>query len=434
MFMLTKTKRVDRPGADTGHSLSVCRFRACHRGAAGLCVLLSLCFCVLLCGDAFADGLLPAPGMAAEDEKTAQAADLFGAAGVGVSTSANAHLLMEADSGAVLAQKNADERLPMASTTKIMTAYVAIRSLPLDTRVTVTEEAVGVEGSSVYLIKGEVLTLEELLYAMLLESANDAAAAIAVAVSGSVAAFADKMNQQAAALGLTNTHFVNPHGLDDEQHYTTAYELAVITRAALSDPVFRTIVSTRQKVIPLHGDEGVRLLLNHNKLLRLYDGCIGVKTGFTKHTGRCLVSAAERDGVTLIAVTLGCPDDWHDHASLLDYGFSLCESVQLCAPGDRIIPLWVESGTTEYVMTENRDGLTVTLPRGHGRIREVVEMPRFSFAPVTEEETVGRLVWLLETDGGTVRLGEMPLYAVSSAEEIEYRRSLWDKLRDRFIS
>lgn len=405
-----------------------------HRGAAGLCVLLSLCLCVFLCADALADGPLSAHAPAGGNAEQPGAAGLFGAPGVGVSTSAEAHLLMEASSGAVLARKNADTRLPMASTTKIMTALVAIRSLPLDTRVTVTEEAVGVEGSSVYLVKGEVLTLEELLYAMLLESANDAAAAIAVAVSGSVAAFADKMNQQAAALGLENTHFVNPHGLDDEQHYTTAYELAVITRAALSDPVFRTIVSTKQKVIPLHGDEGVRLLLNHNKLLRLYDGCVGVKTGFTKRTGRCLVSAAERDGVTLIAVTLGCPDDWHDHASLLDYGFSLCESVTLCAPGGKSLPLWIESGMAEYVMVENRDGLTVTLPRVRGKLREVVELPRFDFAPVARDAVVGRLVWLLETETGVVRLGEVPLYAASAVDEAAYKRSLWERIRDTFTS
>ena len=169
------------------------------------------------------------------------------------------------------------------------------------------------EGSSVYLAQDEVLTLKELLYALLLESANDAAVAIAMAVDGSVDAFADRMNRYAAQLGLKDTHFVNPHGLDDDAHYTTARELALITRAALENPDFREIVSTQKTVIPLRGSEGVRLLLNHNRLLREYDGCIGVKTGFTKKTGRCLVSAAERDGVMLIAVTLGAPDDWNDH-------------------------------------------------------------------------------------------------------------------------
>ncbi|MCQ2429918.1 MAG: D-alanyl-D-alanine carboxypeptidase [Clostridia bacterium] len=397
-----------------------------HIGAAGLSVLLSLCLCVLYGAAAYTDGL---PTAAASDGASSEVLfSAFPQPGEGVDTSAEAHLLMEAGSGAVLAQKNADKRLPMASTTKIMTALTALRSLPLDTPVTVTEDAVGVEGSSVYLVKGEVLTLEQLLYALLLESANDAAVAIAIAVSGSVSAFADTMNESARSLGLTDTHFVNPHGLDDEQHYTTARELALIARAALDDPVFREIVSTRQKTIPLHGNEGVRLLLNHNKLLRLYDGCIGVKTGFTKHTGRCLVSAAERDGVRLIAVTLGCPDDWHDHAALLDYGFSLCESVTLAEPGACREPMWVESGTAEYVMVENREGLTVTLPRARGRIRQVVERPRFAFAPVAQDEIVGRMVWLLETDAGTIRLGEVPLYAVSSVDAVVYKRSLWDLL------
>ncbi len=397
-----------------------------HIGAAGLSVLLSLCLCVLYGAAAYTDGLptAAASGGAFSDPLSSA----FPQPGTGVDTSAEAHLLMEADSGAVLAQKNADKRLPMASTTKIMTALTALRSLPLDTTVTITEDAVGVEGSSVYLVKGEVLTLEQLLYALLLESANDAAVAIAIAVSGSVSAFADKMNEMARTLGLTDTHFVNPHGLDDEQHYTTARELALIARAALDDPVFREIVSTRQKTIPLHGNEGVRLLLNHNKLLRLYDGCIGVKTGFTKHTGRCLVSAAERDGVRLIAVTLGCPDDWHDHTALLDYGFSLCESVTLAEPGACREPMWIESGTAEYVMVENREGLTITLPRARGRIRQVVERPRFAFAPVAQDEIVGRMVWLLETDEGTIRLGEVPLFAVSSVDAVVYKRSLWDLL------
>ena len=196
--------------------------------------------------------------------------------GEGTHTSAKAHILLEASSGAVLAQKNADARLPMASTTKIMTALAALDALPLDTTVRIPAAAVGVEGSSVYLAQDEVLTLKELLYALLLESANDAAVAIAIAVDGSVDAFADRMNRYAAQLGLKDTHFVNPHGLDDDAHYTTARELALITRAALENPDFREIVSTQKTVIPLRGSEGVRLLLNHNRLLREYDGCIGV--------------------------------------------------------------------------------------------------------------------------------------------------------------
>ena len=207
--------------------------------------------------------------------------------------SAESAILIEAKTGTALYEKKADERLPMASTTKIMTALVALELAPPETVVTVPREAVGTEGSSVYLFEGEQLTLEQLLYALLLASANDAAVAIACGTAGSVEAFAGKMNEKAASLGLRNTHFVNPHGLDDPDHYTSARDLAVIARAALEVPLIRKAVSTQKITIPHNAEDGVRLLVNHNKLLRTYDGAIGVKTGFTKRSGRCLVSAAE---------------------------------------------------------------------------------------------------------------------------------------------
>ena len=342
---------------------------------------------------------------------------------------ARAAVLLEAGSGEVIFGQNENARLPMASTTKIMTALVALEALPLDTSVKITAASVGVEGSSVYLVEGEVLTLEQLLYALLLESANDAASAIAVAVSGSVEAFAERMNQKAAELGLTDTHFINPHGLDAEGHYTTAYELALITRAALANETFRTICATERKTIPLHGTEGVRLLLNHNKLLDSYEGCIGVKTGFTKKTGRCLVSAAERDGVTLIAVTLGAPDDWRDHTAMLDYGFGLYETVPLCEAGSFSAPLWLISGTQEYVMVENTDALAVTLRRDHGPIRCAVELPRFTFAPVQAGQAMGQLRFFEEARDGTKReLGAVPLKASYGVEAVTYPQSLWERL------
>ena len=338
-------------------------------------------------------------------------------------------VLIEAETGDVIFGQNQNARLPMASTTKIMTALVALESLPLDTVVKTPAEAVGVEGSSIYLTEGETLTLEQLLYALLLESANDAATAIAVAVAGSVTAFADKMNARAASLGLTDTNFVNPHGLDAEGHYTTAYELALITREALQNPVFREICSTARKTIPLRGEEGVRLLLNHNKLLTSYEGCIGGKTGYTKKTGRCLVSAAERDGVTLIAVTLNAPDDWRDHAAMLDYGFALYESLPLCDEGFFSAPLWLVSGTQEYVIAENTASLAVTLRRDHGDVTCIVELPRFDFAPVSAGETVGTLRFFEETRDGTRReLGSVPLTAAYGVEEVTYPQGLWERL------
>ncbi|MBQ9132403.1 MAG: D-alanyl-D-alanine carboxypeptidase [Clostridia bacterium] len=348
--------------------------------------------------------------------------------------SAQSAILVEADSGAAVYEKRCDTPMPMASTTKIMTALVALKLCAPETPITVDPSAVGVEGSSIYLTAGESLTLEQLLYALLLESANDAAVAIAVGVSGSVEAFAEEMNRQATALGLTDTHFTNPHGLDDENHYTTARELATVTREALREPLFRTIVSTRKTTIPHASPENVRLLINHNKLLRLYDGCIGVKTGFTKRSGRCLVSAAERDGVTLIAVTIQAPDDWNDHAALFDYGFSKFTSVLLCDEAGHLYPLTVVNGRDAYVMVCNDVPLRVTLPIGHGQILCTVELPRFAYAPVTKNAPVGKAVFRCDTDGdGKAEIiGEAVLTACYTVEKRETKRSFWQWLRDLF--
>ena len=343
--------------------------------------------------------------------------------------SAKGAVLMEADSGDIIFGQNENARLPMASTTKIMTALVALESLPVDTEVKITSQSVGVEGSSIYLCEGEILTLEQLLYALMLESANDAATAIAIAVSGSVEAFAEKMNTKAASLGLTDTHFVNPHGLDAEEHYTTAFELALVTRAALQNPLFREISATERKTIPLRGEEGVRLLLNHNKLLTSYEGCIGGKTGYTKKTGRCLVSAAEREGVTLIAVTLSAPDDWRDHTAMLDYGFGTYETVPLCDVGFFSAPLWLISGAQEYVMVENTEALSATLRVDHGDILCVVELPRFEFAPITVGQTVGYLrFYEAGRDGARTELGSIPLAAAYGVDSLTYKLTLWERI------
>lgn len=347
-----------------------------------------------------------------------------------VETSAKAHVLLEVSTGAVLARKNADTRLPMASTTKIMTALLALEALPLTTQVVIPREAVGVEGSSVYLIEGETLTMEELLYALLLESANDAAVAIACAVSGSEADFVARMNQRAADMGLTDTCFANPHGLDAEGHYTTARELALITRVALQNETFREIVSTQKKTIRLHGDEGVRLLVNHNRLLRGYEGCIGVKTGYTKKTGRCLVSAAERDGLQLIAVTLGAPDDWNDHKALLNYGFSACEPVELVGAEPQHLPVWTISGEREYTLVSPTETLTVVLPRTHGKLHCTVELPRFTYAPVKAGQDLGQLVWYIETNGQQRCIASVPLTAEYGINAITYKKNFLERLQE----
>lgn len=343
---------------------------------------------------------------------------------------AQAAVLIESESGDVIMELNASSRLPMASTTKIMTALVALELSSPDTVLTVDAAAVGAEGSSVYLSAGEKLTLEQLLYALLLESANDAALAIAIGLCGSVEDFSARMNRKATELGLTDTHFVNPHGLDDEAHYTTAYELAVIAQAALKNPMFATIVSTRRATIP-HGelDEG-RLLINHNKLLRTYGDCIGVKTGYTTRSGRCLVSAATRDGVTLIAVTLNASNDWQAHADMLDYGFSRYRSVMLADADSYRSRLSVVGGERDFVTLSNEESLSVTLPVGYGSIRTVLEAPRFLYAPTKAGEIVGRALFYCDTDGDGQEeiIGELPLITCEAVVPIEKQNgffALW---------
>lgn len=207
-----------------------------------------------------------------------------------------------------------------ASTTKILTALVVLDNLQLKEEITIPKEAVGVEGSSLYLKKGEVLTVEDLLYGMMLRSGNDAATALAIAVSGNINDFAKKMNEKAKQCGAKNSNFVNPHGLHDKEHYSTAYDLALITAEGMKHPYFREIIMSQKARIG--NGESARVIANKNKMLWLYDGANGVKTGYTKNSGRCLVSSAKRDGMQLIAVVLNHGDMWGDSMNILDYGFN----------------------------------------------------------------------------------------------------------------
>ncbi len=314
------------------------------------------------------------------------------AAPSGGAVSAECAVLIEATTGRVLYEKNADKRHPMASTTKIMTALIAVESVPLDTVVRVDPRAVGVEGSSVYLKKGERYTMEALLHALLLQSANDAAEAIAYAIAGSVPAFAAMMNTRADALGLTSTHFENPHGLDGDAHYTTARELALITKEAMEHPALAEIFAKRRYVFSSLDGGNVRTLINHNKMLVLYDGAIGVKTGYTKKCGRCLVSAAERDGLTLIAVTLDAPSDWSDHTALLDLGYSLLEHRLLAAEGTlRLdLPLFNASGT---VTVENAEDILLPLGKEQASPPPVYDLFPYPTVPVKKGALAGYVTY-----------------------------------------
>ena len=345
---------------------------------------------------------------------------------VDIGVSAECAVLMEAESGNVIYEKNADKRRLIASTTKIMTALVALENYDITQTVTVSEKAVGVEGSSIYLTKGEKLSMEDLLYAVMLESANDAAAAVAVEVAGSIEAFAEMMNAEAKSIGLMNTHFTNPHGLDDSEHYSTAFDMASLTRHALTNDTFRTIVSSYKRVIPLKGDEGSRVLVNHNKLIKMYDGAVGVKTGFTKKSGRCLVSAAERDGVVLIAITLNAPDDWNDHKRMFDTGFAMYERVLLTYAGDLSYVIPVINGGEDFIKCKNPDDLYAVVKSGDKNITGTAEMKRFYYAPIAKGEELGRVIFY----NNGIEIGNAPIIADYDVEKIDHKFNLWDWIKE----
>ena len=315
-----------------------------------------------------------------------------------ISLSAKSAILIDSDEKNVLYEKNARERMAMASTTKIVTALVACELLECEASVKIPREAVGIEGSSVYLQEGEVLTVENLLYALLLESANDAAVALAICAAGSIEAFAEKCNEKACELGLCDTRFVNPHGLYNENHYTTAYDLAILSAEALKNPTIRKICATKRAEIPLGvtndnpAGEGFRYLKNHNKMLSNYEGAIGVKTGYTKKSGRCLVSAAKRGELTLIAVTLNAPDDWRDHTSMLDFGFTHFERRIIFSQNEFSYRFPLSNGESEFVKITNLSPISVVTPKNAPPHTYHIEACfRFAIAPTIEGQIIGKL-------------------------------------------
>ena len=335
---------------------------------------------------------------------------IYASSEVAIAVSARSAVLYEPETESVIFSKNADTRLPMASTTKIMTALIAVESCEPYEKIEIPDEAVGTEGSSAYLKHGEVLTMEELLYALLLQSANDAAVAIAVHVGGSIEGFADIMNEKAAALSLSDTHFTNPHGLDDKEHYTTATELAKIAAAALKNPIIKKITATYKKTFT-DGDR-TRTYVNHNKLLRLYDGAVGVKTGFTKRSGRCLVGAAERDGLTLISVTLDAPNDWNDHEAMLDFGYSKIERVTFALPEEHEYEISVLGTEGKTLKVTNKEGASIILPKKEREVREYVKLSRFTEAPVKAGDILGEVIYTVDGEP----MARVPLTATETID------------------
>lgn len=349
----------------------------------------------------------------------------------GPEVSAQSAVVLTADTGTVLFEKDGHTPRPVASTTKIMTALLALEAAQEqgDPLVDITQEMVAVEGSSMGLQAGDSISLTGLAAGMLLASGNDAANAAALYLDGSLESFAARMNQRAAALGMEDTHFVTPSGLDGEDaqglgHLSTAYDMALLARAALENQAFRQLCSSPSLAVEFAEPVKRVTYANHNKLLTQYQGCVGVKTGFTKEAGRCLVSAAERDGALLIAVTLNAPNDWEDHTALLDYGFSQVEPYQL-AGGDVRLTVPVVGSPVEVMSLRGSNGGEVTLPLGQGaQVERVVRVPKFLYAPVEAGEQVGEICWYLEGQ----LLGSAPLTAAGAAPLQEKAPSLWERL------
>ena len=299
--------------------------------------------------------------------------------------SAKSCIVVDAETGAVMYELDADTPMGIASTTKILTALLVLENCYLDEIVEIKKQWTGVEGSSMLLKEGERLTVESMLYGLLLSSGNDAAHALACYVAGSIEAFADMMNARAAQLGCTNSHFENPHGLDGEAHLGSARDLAIIAATAMRNDKFADIVSTRKISF------GKRILENHNKLLEQYEGAIGVKTGYTISAGRSLVSCAERDGTRVICVTIDDRDDWVDHANLYDWAFAQYEQLEIKKgePIDAVLP--VVSGVKASVALMTGKDISVKLPQGCDYTL-TVEAPKFVYAVVVRGGIAGQLV------------------------------------------
>ncbi len=339
--------------------------------------------------------------------------------------SARSATLYEPETKKTLFSKNENEKMPMASTTKIMTGLVALENCELTDRIKVDNSAIGVEGSSAYLKSGEVLSAEELIYALLLQSANDAAVALACYIGDSIEGFADLMNDRAKEIGAHNTHFTNPHGLDDEEHYTTAHDLALITAEALKNENFKKIVSTYKR--SFSSGEISRTYVNHNKMLKRYDGCVGVKTGFTKKSGRCLVSAAERNGLTFITVTLDAPNDWNDHSSLFDFGFDRLEKICFARGGDFAYRLPVIDGVKDSVVVSNPNGAEIIIDKGEHQEEHYLKLVKFAVAPIKEGDILGEVIYTLNGEESA----KIVLVATESVAKRE-KRSFFDKILSFF--
>lgn len=332
-----------------------------------------------------------------------------------VETSARSAILIEKETGRVLLHANCREKLPMASTTKVMTALMALEKGQLDDGVTVGRNAYGVPGTSIYLSLGERITLRDLLYGLMLASGNDAAVAIAEHIGGDVEAFCQMMNDRAAELGCTDTCFLTPHGLPASGHYTTAYDLALIASEAMKHELFREMVSTKRASIPWEGRSYSRILHNKNKLLSTYEGATGIKTGYTRAAGRCLVFGAKRDGLEVIGVVLNCGNWFDEAARLMDLAYERYCSFTALDAGEMVRVLPVKNGTQETVVIAAGERLCGPIPKDAVPVLEY-DLPDEIAAGVSQGDPIGRASMLLN---GEV-LATIPLVVSETLAKRDY--------------
>lgn len=345
--------------------------------------------------------------------------------GVSLGISASAAVVMVAQTGEVLYEHNAHKQRSMASTTKIMTALLALENADLKEEITVKEDELKVEGTSMGLLVGDKVTYEGLVYGMLLQSGNDAANVTAVKLGGTTEKFIGMMNKRAREIGMKNTNFVTPSGLDDEEHYSTAYDMALLGSVAIQNADFRYIASQKQAVVYYGNPPYRRTLTNHNKMLRYYDGCIGLKTGFTKKSGRCLVTAAERDGVVIVAVTLNAPNDWNDHKILLDYGFSKVENRELDNDTSSLM-ISVVGGKKTSVSVAPQNKAYVDVNEDMSGVSVDYLLDSFIYAPVKKGDAVGKIIYSINSK----QVAEVLLVADENiaAEKVKLQeKSLWQR-------
>lgn len=344
------------------------------------------------------------------------------------SVSALSAILYAPESGTVIYEKDSHTSRPIASITKIMTALLAFEAADSNDREVKFTDSMQAEGSSMYLKNGEILKLSELAKGMMMVSGNDAANAIAITLGGSTEGFAELMNKKAKSLGMNDTNFVTPSGLDDEEHYSSAYDMAILTAYAMENERFRDTVSQKSITVNYVSPENkTQICTNHNKLLSLYNGCIGVKTGFTKTAGRTLSSCAERDGIRLVCITLNDGDDWNDHQKLFDYGFSKMKNVKLCNKDEGIQAKTVGGEADTIMLYPSRDVTVSVLDGKQGEIETEIILPRFLYAPIRKGKAEGKVIFRMN---GNI-IGCADLVARDECKAVVREKSFFEKILGR---